>query len=328
MKAYKRYLVGTFLLTGLFCLSYELLVANYFRKPAGEMLWIKNSFAKKEAFSAGIKGKKIVFTGGSATLFGVKARDIQRETGVPTVNFAVHAGLGLDYVVYRTKKILRPGDVVIMPLEYRHFYYDGGYARIKHLFLRTYDRRYFKRLSKVERLSYLFKTSIVDFLEAANERYLFDLFDGREGALTATYYSQTLNENGDETSNIGNVKMKKIIETMEPIPIIKGEFSESVGLKIIKEFNEWCKKNDVSLYVTYANTVRFASYDGNRAYIEFFSKIQDYLAAKGIKTIGTPEDSFYHVRWFYDTKYHLNQRGATARTEWFVDMISKMSILE
>lgn len=325
MKMYKRYLIATFLLTGLVFLSYGLLVSNYFRSPMSERLWIKNSFAKKEAIAAGIKGKKIVFTGGSATLFGVRTKDIQRETGVPTVNFAVHAALGLDYVVYRTKKILRPGDVVILPLEYRHFYYNGGYTRTKSLFLRTYDRGYFKRLGKVERLSYIFKTSIVDFAKAANEQYL---FDGREYTLPRGYHTQTLNENGDETSNVGNVKMKEIIETMQPIPIVKGEFSDSAGLKILKEFNEWCKKNDISLYVTYANTVRFASYDGNRAYIEFFGKIQDYLAAKGIKTIGTPEDSFYHVRWFYDTKYHLNQRGATARTKWFVDMISKMSILE
>src|SRR6185295_15011146 len=50
----------------------------------------------------------------------------ERETGLRTANLSIHAGLTLPYIVESAQPILRPRDVVIMPLELE--YYDRAFS--------------------------------------------------------------------------------------------------------------------------------------------------------------------------------------------------------
>src|SRR5215470_7397874 len=58
-------------------------------------------------------GKRIIFAGGSGTLFGVRARDIQAGTGVTAFNMGLHAGLGAFDPLQRALRLARKGDVVV-----------------------------------------------------------------------------------------------------------------------------------------------------------------------------------------------------------------------
>ncbi|HTP04570.1 MAG TPA: hypothetical protein VMM54_05405, partial [Nitrospirota bacterium] len=58
---------------------------------------------RREVLANSIQRPKIIFTGGSATFMGVRTKDIQSETGIPTINLSMHTKLGLDYILYEAK---------------------------------------------------------------------------------------------------------------------------------------------------------------------------------------------------------------------------------
>src|SRR5689334_19236212 len=66
---------------------------------------------------------KILLVGGSNVRFGFSAEQIERDTRVPAVNLALSADLGVDYLLYLTRSVAKPGDTVVMALEYD--FYDS-----------------------------------------------------------------------------------------------------------------------------------------------------------------------------------------------------------
>jgi hypothetical protein len=253
---------------------------------------------------------KIIFTGGSATLYGVRAKDVERTFGIPTVNYAFNAGLGLDYILYTVKKIAKKGDVVILPLEYEHFLYDGATNSFKASFILSGDREYFLHgLSFRKKLENLF--SIIAFNK------VFKAFKRSRSRQPNPWPLGTLNQNGDITGNVGNRRLEEI----SPTPLPNGELKETEGLLLIKEFSCWAAEKGITVYVSYANRVYVKDYE-REAYVRYFENLRCYFVRNNIRFIGTPYDFFYPVSFFYDTEYHLNEDGVTLRTETLMRMLT------
>ena len=74
---YKKFFYQTLALSVLGWLILQLSV--YFLCRPAEWYWINGIIAIKENIAHNTPGHKIVFAGGSATLFGVRTADIQKE---------------------------------------------------------------------------------------------------------------------------------------------------------------------------------------------------------------------------------------------------------
>ena len=288
-------------------------------RPA-EWYWIYNTIKIKENIAHNIPGNKIVFAGGSATLFGVRTEEIQKELNIPTINYGVHAALEIDYILNRVKKILKPGDVVIVPLEYNVLLYDGGVNEVRSRFVLLFDPTYYNSLSFFEKINYFLKFSPLTI-----ELSMWSAFWKLTGSKNSlrSYDVNTLNQNGDETSNIGNDLIKKKYDEFKPLNIQKIKLKETFGLRTLDNFNKWCKNHNIKFYVTFACTMSFDVYR-NIEYQEYFKKIENYFTQHGIKIIGSPDDFFYSKDFFYDTEYHLNSEGMTCHTK---NLISKLKDL-
>ncbi len=320
-KDYKKHILITILILLSMILAYYLLVYLFFQIPK-ENLWIKNCTIKKESIANMITERKIVFTGGSATLFGVRTKDIQEELNIPTVNLAVHAGLQLDYILYRTKKMLRRTDILILIPEYENFIDDGKLEITKVSFVLNCDKEYFSTLPLYQQFQYL---RLIDFSKLYKSVKNQLSFENKEKEIGEGYTSETLNGNGDETYNVGNKKMARII--MGPVPIQKEKFVETHGLKVIKEFSPWCEKSGIILYVSFPNTLYLREYE-KIEYRMYFKRLQTFLAENNISTLGTPYDYFFDRSLFYDTEYHLNREGAILRTRRLIQLIKNLNIVE
>ena len=223
----------------------------------------------------------------------------------------MHAALEIDYILDRVKKILKPGDVVILPLEYNHLLYDGSLNEVRTRFILLFDQNYYNSLSFFEKIHYFVKFSPLTI-----ELTMWGTFwklTGNKNSLR-TYDIKTLNKNGDETNNIGNDIIKRKYDDILPIAIKKGDFKETFGLRKINNFNKWCLEHNIKFFVTYAPTIYFDVYNDND-YQEYFNKVQAYFREHHIKTIGSPNDFFYKPDFFYDTQYHLNSSGMTCHTQ-------------
>jgi hypothetical protein len=315
---YKKFFFQALILSGLGCVCF-LLFVYYLARP-NEWNWINDMYKIKENIASNIPGNKIVFGGGSNALFGVRTEDIEKELNIPTVNFGVMAGLQIDYILDRVKRILKPGDVVIVPLEYSQLLYNGNLDEVRTIFILMFDKNYFHSLPFFEKIKYFVnispRTVTLSILSIIRK------IQGNKKSFSA-YETHSLNKNGDDLSNIGNDWVKKKYDSILPVDIQKGDLKETIGLKKINEFNLWCNKNNINFFVSYATTIYFDAYL-NTEYQEYFNKIQSYFKEHNIKTIGYPSDFFYDKDLFYDTIYHLNSFGATYHTKRLLPKIKEI----
>ncbi len=85
--------------------------------------YIANWLEQKTNIAARTASPRIVIAGGSNAFYGLSAKRISETFGVRAVNYATHGGLLLDYHLYKLRQILRPGDLLILPLEFE--FYDA-----------------------------------------------------------------------------------------------------------------------------------------------------------------------------------------------------------
>jgi hypothetical protein len=84
-----------------------------------DLSWTKSLYERKRDIAASLEGTpRLLFAGGSGVHYGVDAMQVEQETGMPSVNFGLHAGLGLNAILRVALESLRPGDVVVAIPEY------------------------------------------------------------------------------------------------------------------------------------------------------------------------------------------------------------------
>lgn len=322
MKKYKKFLINLILSFLILSSIYYLISYNFISskkvEASDELVWIRNSLLKKHE-NADIEQNKLIITGGSSTLFGMRTKDISEELNIPVYNLAIHAGLGLEFILDDAKEVLKSGDVVILPLEYNHFYSTGGKAKLALDYNAAFGNEK-PGLIDIDSMKLVFEEKPYDntkkIAKSLIKNDVQELVENPNG-----YNSQNLNDHGDQTNHFGQQELS--LAKVVPVDIPK-EFKETSGLKLIKEFNNWCKENSINLFVTFPNTMYFKEYEEND-YKEYFYYLNEYFLDHNISTIGKPSDFLFDKKYFYDTGYHLNEEGMTIRTSEFISLIKGLS---
>jgi hypothetical protein len=318
---YKKWTISLFISLVIFGLLYPLIIYYVYFPITREIIWINNLLNEKETLARDIKGNKLVFGGGSGTLYGVRTKDIEDESGIRSINMAVHAGLDIDYYLHRLKKSLKKGDTVILPLEYAHFIYNGEIVGVTVDFMMKYDRSYLNALIFTTKIKYILSISPINVSIFLQNYFVRKIY----GSLLKT--PNHINSHGDAIDNIGSDKINRAMQSMKPVEIQQNNFIETEGMRAIKDFDIWCKNNAIRCYITYANTIFFKEYD-NIPYRKYFRDLQEYFNDHNILTLGRPYDFFFDKSLFYDTQYHLNQQGMTIRTRQFMKLIESYGVLK
>src|ERR1035441_10546799 len=146
---------------------------------------------------------RLLLVGGSATLFGLSAKEIEAQTGCHTINLGTHAALGTSYILHLAEQTAKPGDTVLLVLEYELYTYGklnrAWVDKILVDYIVSRDPAFFHRLSIPEQwnLFMLNPTSrLVDGLK--NQRHTELPFD--DSGLSV-YSVRHLNEWGDLTGH-------------------------------------------------------------------------------------------------------------------------------
>lgn len=77
--------------------------------------------ADKHARADRVTSPRIVFIGGSNLAFGLDSSAVRDRLGREPINAALHAGLGLEFILSEALDYLRPGDVAVVSLEFELF---------------------------------------------------------------------------------------------------------------------------------------------------------------------------------------------------------------
>lgn len=310
----KRFLYMTTFFLVLIIVTFGIINLFLYKVPQST-IWVDNCFIKKDNYANSIENKKIVFTSGSNTLYGMQTSLIEVDLNIPVVNMAIHAGLKTDYILYRAKQVLKSNDIIIIPFEYQNFTWDGIDEGMRRDYILTHDKKFFiKELNFAEKLTMIYSASPSNLIKSFKEQ----LLTTKEAVIGSGYTSVTLNKNGDETYKEGTKRNFATKPFLLPTPYSK----ETYGLLKIKEFAQWCEQKDIKLFMTFPNTVKLKEYY-NEPYISYFDFLIDYFKKNNIKVIGKPTDSLYPIEYFYDTAYHMNTKGSEIRTYEFLSKLKE-----
>ena len=77
---------------------------------------------KKDSLLINTISPRIIFVGGSNLSFGINSSVIKDSLNLNPINTAIHASIGLEYMMDNTIQYIREGDIIILAPEYSHFY--------------------------------------------------------------------------------------------------------------------------------------------------------------------------------------------------------------
>lgn len=334
--------------TSLIAMSgYSKLYEYSFDAPRVASWWLKDVIVKKELLSKKTDGKRIVIISGSNGLFGFDGERMQKETGLPVVNLALHASLDLNFYRWIAERNIRSGDIVILPLEINYYTLDGPYNSWfidnmlawgkDYLKWVSYDE-YWKFMSHVElkkvasgALSnwYIqhgssYKTKLHSKNEIANYQYngSFREYDFRSVDDTGGILAP--NENRREAISLSENPDKY----GAGLSYLKNDQLTNYGLDSVYELVKSIKNHGGKVVLTWPATMNTKYFmKGDKASDDMVSRIKKRLEDNGIAIHCDPWRFNIPQKMFFDTAYHLNRSGAEERTDQMASCLKEEGIL-
>ena len=313
MNTYKYFTLSMLSYLAIFFIIIGIFIFFIFELPK-DTSYLHSIIKAKQNYASSITSTKLIFTSGSNILYGIETETIEKELLIPTINLGTNAGLKTDYPIHLAKSIALSGDIIIAPFEYESFLWDGEQSQKRTSYILTHDHPYYLfKLPMEDKLKMLYSISPKRLLKSIKQQYFSNNIITKQ-----TYAPFAINKNGDATNKTGHIIKK--FSTNNAFKLTN-KFEETKGLKMIKNFNLWCKKNNIQFYVSYPNTINYPQYF-QKPYLVYFDSLKKYFDRNGIKSIGSPKGFLYPQEYFYDTQYHLNSKGANMHTNTLIKILN------
>lgn len=266
---------------------------------------------KKVNYANKFNTKRIFVSGGSSVRYGVKTESIEKELKIPSINMALNMAFEADYMFHMLKKIVKKNDIVIIPMEYEIILLEKHNFAMRKQYILTYDKEYLFSLPILDILDIVYSITPEDIIRSLKD----SLF------LSENLYNEQkkfINKNGDQVNNIG----MEFDDSGERFKVNNKPLKEYLGLQDIIKFNEYCKKYGIIFYMTFPNIM----YDEKlytQDYINFYKNLTDFYKKNNINYIDYPTNTIFKKPLFYNSAYHLNQKGMEIRTKKLIELIRK-----
>ena len=256
---------------------------------------------------AEIDEPKIVIVGGSSVAFGLDSELIERYTGMPVVNFGVYAALGTKVMLDLSRDFINDGDVIVLAPELDaqtlSMYFNASTT------LQATDGR-FDILSHVPG-EHLFSLLGASWEFASNK--IGYINSGTAPKTTGAYDPDNFNKYGDIVYERPENTMSLYYDPNTAVnlsaEILDPEFADYLNSYIrtaekkgASVYFSWCPVNGLSITEDTKSDERIAEFESfmqDSINCTFISNINDYILDPG---------------YFYDTNFHLNEAGVSART--------------
>jgi len=268
--------------------------------PSVQVNWARGLYDRKTAAAQLIEGPRVLLIGGSGTHYGYSGAEITRLTGLPTVNFGVHAGLGMSYLLYRAMKELRPGDFAVIIIE-TPLNFSFKPSKVLSEFVIRYDMKYLLHSSLIDGLSLLFGYSPLDVIDG--------LVRSQIPWTAETGRPESVDANGDETLDVSRVQTpgdRNNLMNAGPMPTWPAD-SNHPPIPLQKFF-KWAQYNNVKFGISWTPMLARREYNSS-AYQKFNSKIVDWYELNGGVALGSPEQYYLTAENMFDYIIHANEKG-------------------
>lgn len=318
--SYKKYIIS-FICSILSCCLIFFLLVSFQVGIATENTRTRHDFyTVKSRIVHSVNRKKLLPIAGSNSLFGISCKMIYEATKFACTNGGTSADLGIHHILYNARSWAKPGDIVILPLEYLHYqnYNQLNQQLIEYVF--AYDMNYFKKLDITTKLSMIGGISFETLIKNIKSSLKDKKHHNKQSQLSTSSTNQTaygyINKYGDRTDYTEKLNHIDNIKPMKTYGYIKN----TTGMKTIREFVEWCKLNNIQVFAAWPNTIYFDVYQEEDKQ-QYFQSLKDFYENIKVPVLGKPEDFMYDKSMFYDTIYHLNTKGRSESTQKLIDLL-------
>ncbi len=292
-----------------------------FGNPTKMSQWVYDVYQKKENIAKNIKGQKIVIVAGSNALFGIDSKLLSKYFKLPVLNYGVNAGIDLPLTLHLAKRVINKNDIVLAPLEYSMYLYnrEAGVQMIDYLFSR--EPSFFWKLTLKEQFYILWHTTLKRVLDGY-------LSKGGEKITTGVYGVHHIDNNGDQIETKLSNKtpyMYKEIEKHKNNPEKYGHNfkTDTLSWNYLENFVNWCREKNVTVIFMPPAFMRNKSYLNNPIEKKFYQNIGKIIENRGWIYIGNPFKFMYNSLYFFNTNYHLINKGRFINTKLIISNLKK-----
>jgi len=309
MRYFIYFFLGLFFAFGV----WAFLLYSVAHRPTKTSQWIHDAYEKKEQLAANIKEKKIVIVAGSNALFGINSKLLQEALKMPVLNGSVNAGIELPCILEMAKPLLRDGDIILMPLEYPMYSYDGtpGIQMID--FILSRHPECFFKLTLKEQLYIFWHTPLSFVIDAYLNPSTAPVTKGLYGA-------HNIDEHGDQIGNTLHNRSKEfysaVLQAAKKPQHYGAEFSsDALGWFYLEQFMAWSKKHHIRVIFLPSAFLRNDIYRSDKKERWFYENLAQEVQKRGWEYRGNPYEYMYEKESFFNTDFHLIQRVRDQRTE-------------
>ncbi len=304
----KKFLLKSGAFIAIILLIYALMVISaLFILPVNTTSYNYAHHVKMERLDT-LSSPRVVLVAGISLAFGVNSSRISDTLGVNVQNTALHAGIGLRFMLDDVISRLRPGDVIVIMTEYPQFYndYEGSDSGT------LTDAVIY---SGTEAWKLLDMNQLVNVLAGIPTHLL-----GRMRPVNTsewTYSAVNFNKWGDESAH-WSVTPPGVNNPVIPTEGKLNEaYTDDFANKIESIRNRGCE-----VRIFWPITIR-SNYEANRGAIR---EIQNALSQRGIRFDSKPDALVQPDSFAFDTPYHLNGEGVMAATDSLIQLLSDCAV--
>jgi hypothetical protein len=252
---------------------------------------------------------RIILIGGSNVSFGLDAELMQRKLGIPVINDGLHAGLGIA-PLRELEEYLRPGDKVILSLEYNMFSYKS-IMEGDNSFLSDWIEYFPQRVKYLpdpwKDTPSIYATMLQRKVNREVNRFL---QGGSLDEVRSVFNGTKYNANGDFIGHLEeeSTRPKKI----PTVAYLAPTFQNDIFI-FLEQFDQMAHARGVEVYFEPPASRRTnCEITSQNVMSLFFQTFEDRLS---IPVITPLEEVCMPDKYFFDTPYHLNAEGRRLRTE-------------
>ncbi|WP_108808444.1 hypothetical protein [Aquimarina spinulae] len=261
-----------------------------------------------------IKKQKMILAGGSNLVFGIDSQQIENEFNIPVINLGLHAKLGLAFILNELKDVAKPKDIIILSIEHLMTVEGDRELQTMTSYYNPFAYKYYHQKDnnwstqvkmKLDNHHMLFKKIISNTIEKAKN--------------DPVYTRNGLNKYGDGVNHLGLIQKDKLGSKS----IIKDNKDEEI--RVLNDFYSFAKEKGIEVVFSYG-AYEASEYEKNMNTLKkTHKKMKQNLNIEMIMDI---DDFVYPTSYFYDSVYHLNQKGRSIHTKKMIQKLKSSRALK
>ncbi|MGY3387751.1 hypothetical protein ACVWW6_000342 [Bradyrhizobium sp. USDA 3311] len=280
-------------------------------------------------------GPRIIIDSGSNGHHGIDAGELATAFNMRTINVADNAGYSL---VDRSRRILefaKPGDIVVMPIEWQGYSDpdgDAGYARLSLELI----SEYFWVQTPIERVRRILTTPFPIVARAVwrNIRKLRSQ-SLSAGSVEAVHAMALRHVEAMLYSNGSGGWANDVSQGVTKQALAAGCFRTTIGSRkearsgrVLEAFQllHAAKERGVRVIITWPTVVGDDCYADEARMADRAEQVRDLVSQAGLELIGTPADFWMPMSLADNSFYHVTQRGRAIVTRRLISLLQEAGL--